>query len=132
MKQQRSSFTRSLRVRLATSFSVLGLVFVLFLGLIASRTAAEAGLPMTSASSLRLLILWWGIGSVLLTAMLGIFLAKQITEPLGKLTDELRQHDVRTYPWELSVNRSYAELEQLTLTMLELASAIRTHETALV
>jgi diguanylate cyclase (GGDEF)-like protein/PAS domain S-box-containing protein len=132
MKQQRSSFTRSLRVRLATSFSVLGLVFVLFLGLIAYRTAAEAGLPMTSASSLRLLILWWGIGSVLLTAMLGIFLAKQITEPLGKLTDELRQHDVRTYPWELSVNRSYAELEQLTLTMLELASAIRTHETALV
>ena len=132
MKQQRPSFTRSLRVRLATSFSVLGLVFVLFLGLIAYKTAAEAGLPMASASSLRLQILWWGIGSVLLTAILGIFLAKQITEPLGKLTDELRQHDVRAYPWELSVHRSYTELEQLTLTMLDLANAIRAHETALV
>lgn len=132
MKQQRPSLTRSLRVRLATSFSVLGLVFVLFLGLIAYKTAAEAGLSMASASSLRLQILWWGIGSVLFTAMLGIFLAKQITEPLGKLTDELRQHDVRAYPWDLSVHRSYTELEQLTLTMLELANAIRTHENALV
>ena len=61
----------------------------------------------------------------MLTAILGIFLAKQITEPLGKLTDELRQHGVRAYPWELSVNRSHTEIEQLTLTMLELVSAIR-------
>ena len=57
MKPQQPSFSWSLRVRLATSFSVLGLVFVQFLGLIASKTAAEAGLPMASASSLRLQIL---------------------------------------------------------------------------
>jgi len=51
VKQQGSSYTRSLRIHLATSISVLGLVFVLFLGLIGYKAAVESGRATASVLS---------------------------------------------------------------------------------
>ncbi len=119
---------KSLRLRLAASFAVLGLVFVLFLGIIALRAATEAGLEHAMASNLRAQIIWWGLGAVLLTTILGILLAHQISAPIGRLANELKRHDFRALPWELSSHNSYAELEQLARTIQELANATRSHE----
>ena len=128
----RSSSLKSLRLRLAGSFAVLGLVFVLFLGIIALRAAAEAGLDQAMAANLRTQIIWWGLGAAVLTTILGILLAHQISAPISRLAEELKRHDFRALPWELSSHNSYAELEQLATTIQDLANATRNHEQELV
>ncbi len=118
----------SLRVRIVVGFATVTLAFALILGIIATRLSGLAGLSPDVYAHVRDLILLWGFGAVLLSAILGALFAKQIADPLNTLTEELKSHSADEFPWKSTVHRNYAELEQLSNTMQSLAQTIRDRE----
>jgi diguanylate cyclase (GGDEF)-like protein/PAS domain S-box-containing protein len=114
------------------SFAVLGLAFALLLGVIAYRAAMESGLASPMAANLRTQIIFWGIGAVVLAAILGSVVAYRISDPIIQLSEEIKRSGVQSHLWELRPERSYHELDLLTTTMKELAVAVSSREQALV
>lgn len=118
----------SLRVRIAIAFGVTTLAVALLLGVLATRLPEIQGLSPAAARQLTEMILLWGFGAVLVSALLGALFSKQIAEPLNELTEELRAAPNADYPWSATIHRNYSELEVLTKTMSGLAETIRARE----
>lgn len=122
------STSTSLKLRISAGFAAITLVFALILGALANTLPDLEGLTPAVANQIRELIIWWGFGAVILSAILGALFARQIANPINELTEELRAHPPGEFPWASTVHRNYAELEQLSRTMQLLAEAVRQRE----
>lgn len=122
----------SLRLRIATAFAVTTLAFALVLGVVAFRVAAIDSLPAAVRDHLQQMMLWWGFGGVVVSTLLGAIFAKQIADPIRRLTEELRTAPTSELPWSARVHHNYAELESLSHTIRQLALDVHDRETALV
>ncbi len=118
----------SIMIRISAGFAVITLAFALLLGIVAMRLSGQLNLPQNVANDLWKNLLIWGFGGVLISALLGTFIARQIAEPLRKLADELKNNDFRNFRWSAATRHDYAELQILNDTMAELSSAIRRRE----
>lgn len=116
---------KSLRFQLAAGLSLLGLAFAILLGIIAWRAAGQAGLSAAVAADLRTQILWWGLGAVLISGLLGILLARQIAEPISRLTKQLREGELLAFRRTPGDYAGFVELDHLAATMEELAGRLR-------
>ncbi len=125
IKARRAS---GLTVRIALGFGVMTLVFSLILGLLASQLISVLGLSPRDAAVVNSYVLWWGLGAVLVSGLLGMLIARQIGEPIRRLTEELSLGETRHYPWIASVYHEYAELEQLSQTIRGLAKSVGQRE----
>lgn len=103
------------------------LAVAILIGVIAIRVSVDAGLPTAVAERVRLQVLWWGFGAVVLSALVGAVLSRMIGEPIRQLTDELRASSFRNFDFK-SDGRAFPELNQLRGTIRELALAVRRRE----
>ena len=118
----------SIAVRISAGIAVITLAVALLLGVVALRVTAELALPAAAAIELRNHLLLWGFGSVVISSLIGIVIARQIAAPILKLAEELKKNEFRSYPWPSGTKHEYAELELLSNTMADLASTIRHRE----
>jgi diguanylate cyclase (GGDEF)-like protein/PAS domain S-box-containing protein len=123
-----ASTSSSLKLRVSAGFAAVTLVFALVLGMLPNGIANVDGLTSVQAAKIRELVLWWGFGGVVLSAILGALFAKQIADPINRLTEELRAHPPEEFPWSASVHRNYSELESLSRTIQSLANSVRDRE----
>ena len=72
----------SIAVRISTGIAVITLAVALLLGVVALRVTAELALPAAAAIELRNYLLLWGFGSVIVSSLLGIVIARQIAAPI--------------------------------------------------
>lgn len=80
---------RSLRVRLALGLLVLGIGFALLMGVVAYRAASGPGVDDAARNALQWQMLGWGLGGVVFAGLLGIFMGRQIVDPITRLTARL-------------------------------------------
>ena len=118
----------SIKLRIVAGFAAIALAVVLLMGIITSRILGDSGITPELANSLRRELLLWGLGAVVVAAFLGVFFARRITAPLGRLTEELQQRDFHELADAVSVRREFLELEQLSLTIRALASSVRSRD----
>ncbi len=121
----------SITLRISGGITVITLAVALLLGIVALRLSGESALSASAALELRNHLLLWGFGSVIVSALLGILIARQIAEPIRKLAAGLQKNDFRDYPWTSTAHHEYAELELLSRAMENLASSIRQRESEL-
>ena len=117
-----------LTLRIVLGFVVVTLAFSLVLGLLAAQLISSLGLAVDDARMVRTYVMWWGLGAVGVAGLLGVLIARQIGEPIRRLTQELAAGEPRQYPWLASVYREFAELEQLSQTIQNLAQSVRQRE----
>ena len=118
----------SLKLRIAAGFAAMTLTVALLMGVIAARILGDSGISPELANSLRRELLLWGFGAVVIAGFLGVVFARQISEPLRRLTRELQQRDFHDLADAVSVRREFRELEQLSLTIRALASSVRSRD----
>ncbi len=118
----------SIKPRIVAGFAAMALAVALLMGVITARIVRHSGITPELANSLRSELLLWGFGAVVVAAFLGVFFARRITEPLGRLTHELQQRDFHELADAVSVRREFLELEQLSLTIRGLASSVRNRD----
>jgi diguanylate cyclase (GGDEF)-like protein/PAS domain S-box-containing protein len=128
MTQPRIFSPKSLRFRLGLGLGALGLGVAVLLGIIAWRAASQTGLSPEAASALRLQILGWGLGAVLLLAFLGVFLARQIADPISKLAAQLREGELLDFRRTPNDYSGFIEIDHLAATMEELAERVRVRD----
>lgn len=121
----------SMNLRIIACFAAITLVVALLIGLVAVRIGADSGLPVDVADRMRGELLWWGFGAVLLSALLGAIFARQIGEPIRRLTERLQQEDFRDFAVGTGKHREYAELEHLSRTIRRLAESVAAREAEL-
>ena len=121
----------SINLRIIAAFSAVTLAVALVVGIIALRVGADAGLPNDVADRMRDQLLLWGFGAVLLAALLGAMFARNIAEPIRRLTERLELDDFRDFADGTGKHREFAELEQLSRTMSRLAESVRAREAEL-
>ena len=115
----------SLRLRIVAGFAAMALAVALMMGIIAVRMFDDMGLSPVQVAGMRQAFLLWGAGAIVIASLLGVIFARQISEPLRKLTAELRQSDFRNIADSDKVPRDFLELEQLSLTIRALAASVR-------
>ena len=115
----------SLRLRIVAGFAAMTLAVALMMAIITIRMFGDIGLSPEQAASIHQAFLISGFGAVIVAGLLGVIFARQISEPLRRLTDELRQSDFRDIAESDNVPREFLELEQLSLTIRTLASSVR-------
>jgi diguanylate cyclase (GGDEF)-like protein/PAS domain S-box-containing protein len=118
----------SLKIRIITGFAALTLAFALMLGIIATRISGVDGIPRDVSKMVGDMVLWWGLGAVIVALILGALFARQIAEPLSSLAARLQQSPTDQNPWSTEIYRNYAELETLTRTMQMLAERVSARE----
>ena len=121
----------SLQLRIAAGFAAMTLAIALMIGIIAERILSDIGLSATLAAEIRQQLLLWGFGAVVVSSLLGALFALQISEPLRKLTDDLRHKDLRDLADSSNVRREFLELEQLSLTIHALATSVHNRDVEL-
>jgi diguanylate cyclase (GGDEF)-like protein/PAS domain S-box-containing protein len=126
-----TSVSNSLRVRIAVAFGVSTLAVALLLGVLALRLPEIPGVAPEAARQLTQMILLWGFGAVVISAILGALFSKQISDPIKELTEELRSSPASEYPWDARIHRNYSELETLSRTMRDLADEVHARESEL-
>lgn len=119
------SRSTSLKLRIAAGFAAMTLAVALMMGIIAAKILSDSGLSPDVAPSLRRELLLWGFGAVVISSLLGVIFARQISEPLRRLTEELRHNNFHDLADSVHVRREFLELEQLSLTILALADSVR-------
>ena len=85
----------SLRLRIVAGFAAMTLSMALMMAIITIRMFGDIGLSPEQAASIHQAFLICGFGAVIVAGLLGVIFARQISEPLRRLTDELRQGDFR-------------------------------------
>ena len=121
----------SITLRISGGITVITLAVALLLGIVALRVSTESALTASAALELRNHLLLWGFGSVIVSSLLGIVIARQIAEPIRQLAAGLQKNDFRNYPWTSTAHHEYAELELLSRAMEKLACSIRRRENEL-
>ena len=125
------TWVSSINLRITAGFAVITLAVALVIGIVAARIGSEAGLPADLADRLRVQLLWWGFGAVLMAALLGSIFARHIGEPIRRLTERLQRGNFRDFADASGKHREYAELERLSRTMHALAESVRAREAEL-
>ena len=118
----------SLKLRIVAGFAAMTLVVALMMGIFTAKILSDSGLSPDLATSMRRELLLWGFGAVIIASLLGAIFARQISEPLRRLTEELRQKDFHDLADCVQVRHEFLELEQLSLTIRTLASSVRSRD----
>jgi diguanylate cyclase (GGDEF)-like protein/PAS domain S-box-containing protein len=117
-----------LTLRIVIGMTAVVLAMTLVLGVLASDILNDAALPAHMAQKIRNTLLIWSLGGVAITCVLGALIARQISAPIHRLTRELKDHDIRLYPWSSNMRHEFRELEELSGAMEMLASSVRQRE----
>jgi diguanylate cyclase (GGDEF)-like protein/PAS domain S-box-containing protein len=120
--------TTGLTLRIVIGMTAVVLAMTLVLGVLAGDILSDASLPAEAAKKLRNMLLIWGVSSVAVACVLGGLIARQISAPITRLTRELKEHDIRLYPWSSNMRHEFRELEELSDTMEDLAASVRQRE----
>ena len=112
-------------LRIGVGFAAMTLALVLLMGLIATRILVDAAISSELATSMRNALLISGFCAVALAGLLGALFARQISEPLRQLTDEITQKDFRELTDAVDVRNEFREIEQLSLSIRAMADAVR-------
>ncbi len=120
--------TAGLTSRIVIGMTAVVLAMTLVLGVLAGDILSDASLPVEAAKKLRNMLLMWGIGGAAAACVLGALIARQISGPITRLTRELKEHDIRLYPWSSNMRHEFRELEELSDTMEDLAASVRQRE----
>ena len=107
-----------LSLRIGMGFAAMTLVFVLLIGLIAARILDDATVSSELATSMRNALLGSGICAVALAGLLGVLFARQISEPLRQLTEEITRKDFRELAGAVDVRDEFREIERLFYSSL--------------
>ena len=118
----------SLKLRIVFGFAAMTLAVVLMMGLITAKILSDGGMSSELAWSMRWELMLWGSGVVIVASLLGLIFARQISEPLRKLTAELRQDNFHKLADPVHIRREFLELEQLSITIHSLASSVRNRD----
>ncbi|MEO8384934.1 MAG: EAL domain-containing protein [Betaproteobacteria bacterium] len=118
----------SLKLRIVAGFAAMTLAVALLMGIITLKLLSNSGITPEIANSLHRELLLWGFGAVVIAGFLGVVFARQISEPLRQLTEELQQQDFHDLAEAVNVRREFLELEQLSLTIRALASSVRSRD----
>jgi diguanylate cyclase (GGDEF)-like protein/PAS domain S-box-containing protein len=117
-----------LTVRIVIGMTAVVLAMTLLLGVLVGDILNDASLPGEVVKKLRNMLFMWGIGGVAVACGLGALIARQISAPITRLTRELKEHDIRLYPWSSNMRHEFRELEDLSDTMEDLAASVRQRE----
>ena len=117
-----------LTLRIVFGMTVVVLVMALVLGVLAGDILSDMSLPADVALKLRSTLLMWGLGGVVIACAVGALIARQISAPIRRLARELKEHDIRLYPWSSNMRHEFRELEELSDAMEVLASSVRQRE----
>ncbi|MCY7387820.1 MAG: PAS domain S-box protein [Burkholderiales bacterium] len=117
-----------MKLRIVAGFAAMTLAVALMMGIITARILGDSGISLELATSLRQELLLWGFGAVIVASLLGVVFARQISEPLRRLTDDLRQTDFHNLGDSFKVRHEFLELEQLSLTIRALADSVRSRD----
>jgi diguanylate cyclase (GGDEF)-like protein/PAS domain S-box-containing protein len=120
--------TTGLTLRIVIGMTAVVLAMTLVLGVLAGDILSDASLPAEAVKKLRNMLLIWGVSGVAVACVLGAFIARQISAPITRLTRELKEHDIRLYPWSSNMRHEFRELEELSDTMEDLAASVRQRE----
>jgi len=115
----------SLKLHIVAGFAAMTLAVVLMMGIVAAKILSDGGLSPDLATSMRRELLLWSFGAVIIASLIGVIFARQISEPLRRLTEELQQKDFRDLADSVQVQTEFLELEQLSITIRALASSVR-------
>ncbi len=121
----------SLKLRIVAGFSAMTLAVALMMGVITARILSDAGLPPEVENGLRRELLLWGFGAVIVAGLLGLIFARRISEPLRRLTDELRRKEFPDLADTIQVRHEFLELEQLSLSIRAMARSVRSRDVEL-
>jgi len=128
---EKTSSSKSLRLLLVAGLLLLGVAFVLLLGLIAYRATANTAITDSVRQVLQSQILWWGLGAILICGLFGVLMGRQIVDPIIRLNRQLRSGNLLQFQRDPSQFREYSEVDQLAATMDELATLLRGHDAKL-
>jgi diguanylate cyclase (GGDEF)-like protein/PAS domain S-box-containing protein len=117
-----------LTLRIVIGMTAVVLAMTLVLGVLAGDLLNDAALPAHMAQKIRNTLLIWGVGGVAIACVLGALIARQISAPIHRLARELKDHDIRLYPWSSNMRHEFRELEELSDAMEMLASSVRQRE----
>lgn len=117
-----------LTLRIVIGMTAVVLVMALVLGALVGGVLSDLSLPPEVRQKLRNTLLIWGVGGVAIACVLGALIARQISAPILRLTRELKEHDIRLYPWSANMRHEFWELEELSNAMEVLASSVRQRE----
>ena len=117
-----------LTLRIVIGMTAVVLAMTLVLGVLASDILSDAALPAHMGQKIRNALLIWGVGGVAIACVLGALIARQISAPIHRLTRELKDHDIRLYPWSSNMRHGFRELEELSDAMELLAASVRQRE----
>ena len=115
----------SLKLRIVAGFAAMTLAVALMMGIVAAKILSDGGLSPDLATSMRRELLLWSFGAVIIASLIGVIFARQISEPLRRLTEELQQKDFLDLADPVQVQPEFLELEQLSITIRTLASSVR-------
>jgi diguanylate cyclase (GGDEF)-like protein/PAS domain S-box-containing protein len=120
--------TTGLTLRIVIGMTAVVLAMTLILGVLAGELLNDAALPAHVAQKIRNTLLIWGVSGVAIACVLGALIARQISAPIHRLTRELKDHDIRLYPWSSNMRHEFRELEELSGAMEMLAASVRQRE----
>ena len=121
-------FTSGLTLRIVIGMTAVVLAMTLVLGVLAGDLLNDAALPVHVAQKIRNTLLIWGVSGVAIACVLGALIARQISAPIHRLARELKDHDIRLYPWSSNLRHEFRELEELSGAMEMLAASVRQRE----
>lgn len=123
---------RQLTFRIAAGFGVVLLVVALCLSVIAQVATSQASMAPAEAMRLRGQIVWLGLLTIVISAIVAWVVARQIGEPLRKFANTLTPENfLSSDGGKMVIQADYAELEQLSRNMHVLAFEVRERETSL-
>lgn len=125
----RRATSSSITVRIIAGFAAVALAVALLIAIMATRLSADAGLAADVAVRLRDQLLLWGFGAVVIAALMGALIARQVGEPLRRLAENLKRQEFSDFHGER--HGGYAEVEVLSRTIDELAASVRQRESEL-
>jgi diguanylate cyclase (GGDEF)-like protein/PAS domain S-box-containing protein len=114
--------------RIVIGMVVVVLVMALVFGLVIESISRDVSMSVEVAARFRNYLLLGVFSGLALACVVGALIARQIGAPIRRLTDELKQNDIRNYPWASQVHQEYPELEKLSTAMSNLASSVRQRE----
>lgn len=117
---------RSLALKIGVLAALLMLVAVLVLGWGVSKLIADGASLASLAVRFQQYLLLWGVGSVILAALVGALIAHRIAEPISRLATALDRQDLGGYA--RAGRGEYAELDRLSHTLETLAAAANKRE----